>query len=55
MPKTYRKYSGLVFCLLILLVPCPGKAQEHVPVHMELISLIQKLERDFGIKFSYVD
>ena len=53
MQKTPLKPLLVFLCLLFFFVTLEGRAQE--VVRIKLISLIQKLEKDFDIKFSYVD
>ncbi|MEA1785854.1 carboxypeptidase-like regulatory domain-containing protein [Arenibacter sp. GZD96] len=55
MAQTHRKYAGFVVCIQLFLNPFPSKAQEAITTQLPLIELIQKLEIDFNIKFSYVD
>ncbi|SHI90611.1 Outer membrane receptor proteins, mostly Fe transport [Arenibacter nanhaiticus] len=49
------KYSSLYFLCLLLFLSMVGRAQEIQKNTIGLIPYIQQLEKDFNIKFSYVD
>jgi len=54
MLKTPLKRVSVFYCLLFFFTASLGTAQE-TPTSVSLISLIQSLENDFEVKFSYVD
>ena len=55
MPKT-RRNSILLLCLILLLALFSSRAQEKTfPKNISLVSYIRQLEKDFDVKFSYVD
>ena len=54
MPKMHRKHIGLLGLLMLLSVSV-GRAQDGSPSTIDLIPYIQQLEKEFNIKFSYVD
>ncbi|WP_019668239.1 TonB-dependent receptor [Eudoraea adriatica] len=55
MPKT-RRNSILLFYLILLLALFSSRAQvKSFPKNISLVSYIRQLEKDFDVKFSYVD
>lgn len=54
MAKTLRKHTLTLLCLILFSFPKSSVAQEDRS-RISLISVLQKLERDFDIKFSYAD
>ncbi len=54
MPKTLPRPSLVLVCLLLFFAFLAGKAQE-VGSRSSFIALIQKLEKEYDVKFSYVD
>ncbi len=55
MPKNRHKYIRFSFCLLFFIAILIGRAQENTSSTVNLISYIQELEKEFDIKFSYID
>ncbi|WP_373518593.1 carboxypeptidase-like regulatory domain-containing protein [Pricia sp.] len=54
MAKTLRKCTLPLLCLILFSFPKSTGAQDNIP-GISLITFLQKLERDFDIKFSYAD
>ena len=55
MPKT-RHNSILLLYLILLFALFSGRAQvDTFPKNISLVSYIRQLEKDFDVKFSYVD
>ncbi|NJB72712.1 hypothetical protein GGR42_003203 [Saonia flava] len=55
MRKTQSNYIRYIFCLLFLLTLFFGRAQETTTASVNLASYLQELEKEFDVKFSFVD
>lgn len=55
MRKTHSKYISCLLCLLFFLTLFSGRGQETTSASITLISYLQQLEKEFDVKFSYVD
>ncbi len=54
MPKNHNHFI-ISFCLLLTFTSFWGRAQENLTKKISLISYIEQLERQYDIKFSYID